>query len=466
MSEAATPLEQDPTPVGLLDEVRASRQAQMAEQVNELKLVIEWCAAHEVPADEAATVVEFGRDTGLALAGEGAPCVSEFAVVELAAALGMTTEAGKSHVGKVLEVRYRLPGFWEEVVAGRLPFWRAARVAEHTHVLPMAGARFVDTRLAKTASKVTYAQVERLCEEALMRFDPEAAEEKRQQALERRRVDVHTEDVGPDGVVDVTGALDLADALDLDNALNTEAATLKALGNTESHDVRRSQALGRIARRQTQLDLNPDHPDGRADRGDHTDTRDHTDASGHTDPGQHPGSGGSDGFDAEAAARSGLVKPRQVVVHVHTHDQDCARCATTRSPITVDQVASWCADPDTQVVIREVVDTTGHIHVDGYETGARLGDQTVERDVVCAFPFCTRPAESCDCDHVVPHSRGGPTCSCNIAPGCRGHHRAKTHGGWSYVVLSPGHYLWRSPNGLWFSKDHSGTRDLGHLQPT
>ena len=38
-------------------------------------------------------------------------------------------------------------------------------------------------------------------------------------------------------------------------ALNTEAATLKALGNTESHDVRRSEALGRIARRQTQLDL-------------------------------------------------------------------------------------------------------------------------------------------------------------------------------------------------------------------
>src|ERR1044072_4740159 len=114
---------EEPTPVGLLDAVRGSRAAQMAEQVRELKLVVEWCAAHEVEADEAATVVEFGRDTGLALAGPGAPYVSEFAVVELAAALGTTSDAGRRYVGRVLEVRYRLPGLWEEVTSGRLAWW-------------------------------------------------------------------------------------------------------------------------------------------------------------------------------------------------------------------------------------------------------------------------------------------------------------------------------------------------------
>ena len=210
--------------------------------------------------------MEFGRDTGLALAGDGAPCVSEFAVVELAAALGMTTDAGRRYVGKVLEVRYRLPGFWEEVTTGRLPWWRAARVAEHTIALPQVGARFVDRRLVEDRGKVTFGQVERLTAEALALYAPEEAAEKRRQAMEARRVDIDTRDVGPDGVVEITGGMDLADALDLDTALDHGAAELKALGCDETHDVRRSLALGALARRQTQLDLNPEDPSGRPGR--------------------------------------------------------------------------------------------------------------------------------------------------------------------------------------------------------
>ncbi len=412
--------------MGLLDAARVSRRAQMAEQVRELELVIEWCAAHEVDADDAATYVEFGRDTGLALAGDGAPYVSEFAVVELAAALGMTSDAGKRYVGRVLEVRYRLPGFWEEVVEGRLPWWRAARVADHTLALPKAGARYVDRRLASTAARVTFGQVERLAAEALALYAPEEAAEKRRQAMEARRVDIDTPDVGADGVVEISGGLELADALDLDTALDHGAAELKALGCDETHDVRRSLALGALARKQTQLDLNPEDPAGQA---------------------------------------GPLVKPRQTVIHVHTHDQDQARCETTRTPISVDQVGGWCTNPDTQVVIAPVIDLNEHVHVDRYERPERMWDQAVERDVTCVFPFCTRPAASCDCDHVIPFARGGPTCSCNTAPVCRGHHRAKTHDGWTSLALEAGHYLWRSPNGLWFHRGPGGTRDLGHLTP-
>ena len=99
MTTAAPTIEQ-PTPVGLLDAVRASRTEQLAEQVRELHLVVEWCVAHEVDADRAAGYVEFGRDTGLALAGAGAPFVSEFAVIELAAALGMTTTPAAATSGR------------------------------------------------------------------------------------------------------------------------------------------------------------------------------------------------------------------------------------------------------------------------------------------------------------------------------------------------------------------------------
>ena len=290
----------------------------------------------------------------------------------------------------------------------------------------MRGARFVDRRLAKTAAKVTFGQVERLTAEALALYAPEEAAEKRRQAMEARRVDIDTRDVGPDGVVEITGGMDLADALDLDTALDHGAAELKALGCEETHDVRRSLALGALARRQTQLDLNPEDPDGQA---------------------------------------GPLVKPRQTVIHVHTNDQTQARCETTRTPISVDQVRGWCAHPDTQVVIAPVIDLTDHIHVDRYERPERMWDQAVERDITCVFPYCTRPAASCDCDHVIPFGRGGPTCSCNTAPACRGHHRAKTHDAWTSLALEAGHYLWRSPNGLWYHRGPGGTRDLGHLTP-
>ena len=305
-----------------------------------------------------------------------------------------------------------------------MPWWRAARIAEHTLNLPEQGARHVDARLAGTAARVTFGQVDRLCTEALALFDPEQAEERRRAAMEQRRVDLHTNVVGPEGVVELTGALDLADALDLETALTHGAAELEALGNHEPLDVRRSLALGALARRQTQLDLNPDpEPSGP------------------------------------------VVKPRQTVIHVHTHDQTRARCETTRTPISVEQVKGWCTDPDTQVVVRPVVDLNDHIQVDRYERPDRLDQQVRERDVVCSYPYCTRPAQRCDCDHVVPYARGGSTCSCNLAPCCRGHHRAKTHGGWSAVAVETGRYLWRSPNGFWFHKGAEGTLDLGHLAP-
>lgn len=55
------------------------------------------------------------------------------------------------------------------------------------------------------------------------------------------------------------------------------------------------------------------------------------------------------------------------------------------------------------------------------------------RDQVCVTPACTRPATTCEADHVVPHPRG-PTSGTNIKPECGGgHHMMKGCG-----VLSPG----------------------------
>ncbi len=115
-----------------------------------------------------------------------------------------------------------------------------------------------------------------------------------------------------------------------------------------------------------------------------------------------------------------------------------------RRGVTADQIRTWCANPDTQVIVKPVIDLAEHLRVDAYEIPDRLREQTELTDGACVFPWCTRPAPRCDIDHVIAHAKGGTTCSCNTAPLCRRHHRLKTHSPWTYTVLEPGTYLWPS----------------------
>jgi hypothetical protein len=126
----------------------------------------------------------------------------------------------------------------------------------------------------------------------------------------------------------------------------------------------------------------------------------------------------------------------------------------------VEQVRSWCTNPDTQVVIKPILDLTGHTHVDAYEFPTVIKERQVLLQHSCVFPHCRRPARRTDCDHVEPHSRGGPTCDCNAAPLCRRHHRLKTHSGWHYTKVDATTFRWRSPAGLAYLRDHTGTSPL------
>ena len=144
---------------------------------------------------------------------------------------------------------------------------------------------------------------------------------------------------------------------------------------------------------------------------------------------------------------------------------DLARVENHRRGVTADQVRTWCANPGTQVTVKPVIDLAEHIGVDAYEVPDRLAEQALLRDGSCVFPWCTRAARACDCDHVIAHAEGGTTCSCNIAPLCRRHHRLKTHSAWSYTVLEPGTYLWSSTHGYQFLRDHEGTLDVTPERP-
>src|SRR3954471_5622605 len=264
------------TPAGVLAFARDSVARTYAAEGDKLHAAIAWAAMHSVESmDDAACYPGF--ESELALAGPGAPLVAEFAVSELAVALGVTTDAGRAFLGLAMELRYRLPRLWKRVTIGDLAPWRARKVAEQTLTLSMEAAAFVDAHVAAFAHKISHARLERLVEESVTRFMPAEAEARRRGAAEHRHFDIHTRhttaagDARPaappprhttaEGVVDVTGTLDLADALDLDAAVTQGAADLKDLGCAESLDVRRSLAVGVMARRQLTLDLNTEQAD-------------------------------------------------------------------------------------------------------------------------------------------------------------------------------------------------------------
>ena len=99
----------------VLDRARDSRRAADAAEVEQLQAAVEWAELH--PAEsihDAALLSPFG-DQPLAIAGAGAPLVSEFCVAEFAVAVGLPTEIGKEYLGEAVELRYRLPKTWARV---------------------------------------------------------------------------------------------------------------------------------------------------------------------------------------------------------------------------------------------------------------------------------------------------------------------------------------------------------------
>ena len=160
------------------------------------------------------------------LAGEGAPLVAEFAVTEFAAAIGLSTDAGKRYVGHALELRYRLPRVWARVQAGDLRPWLARRIAEKTLLLSPEAASFVDRHVAPTAHRIGPVQLDRLVDEAIGTFMPDLAEERRLAKADGRYFTVESQQATAyDGTVAVHGQLDLADAIALEDAIQMVAAS-------------------------------------------------------------------------------------------------------------------------------------------------------------------------------------------------------------------------------------------------
>lgn len=294
---------------------------------------------------------------------------------------------------------------------------------------------------------------------------PDEAQRRLDESWDRRQVTVHDSQISFDGTIHVEADLELGDAWDLETAVAAGADQLRRLGSADSLDGRRASAVGDMARSQLAL-LFPESA-----------------VAGDAGPPPPESAGG----DARPEPARRLRK--RLTLYVHLHESALTGTGEARDRLYVarweswgnklllaEQVRAWCGREDMRVVVKPVIDLAEHVRVDAYEVPERLRERVALRDGSCVFPWCGRPARTlapdqhdCDCDHIRPwrdDGGGGPTCSCNLAALCRRHHRAKTHAGWRYEALVPGTYLWTSPHGYRYLRDHTGTTPAGQRHST
>ena len=228
----------------VLDFARTRRADADRAEADLLQSAVAWAAMHS--ADSSTTPPRSSDrygDTGMPVAGEGAPLVAEFAITEFAAAIGVSTDAGKRYVGHALELLTGSRGSGAEssrVISGR--GWRAGSRTRpsSSHPRPRrswtATSRTWRTRSDPSSSNGSW-RGDRDVHAGAGRGTPVG--EGGRPVLHRRAAAISYA-----GTAAVHGELDLADALDLEQAVAGLAAQLKELGSEDSLNVRRAAAVG------------------------------------------------------------------------------------------------------------------------------------------------------------------------------------------------------------------------------
>jgi hypothetical protein len=338
------------------------------------------------------------------------------------------------------------------VAAGQVEPWRARRVAALVVHQPRDVSDWLDAQVTPVAHRVGLAGLDRMLDEAMLRLHPEEREMQQLEELDRRHATFDRAGVNHTGIAEMIIRADWADLDDFDRALAEVAEALRlrdvAEGRPEdSLDVRRSRAVGVLAHPEAALALLAD-PSGT-------------------------------GTDAEDAGERPRRRQRDVEIVLHLTPAQLlgidpvvrallpgrSGAPTRPTPMLTEVVRAWCGRRDQVVRVLPVLDLDRHHRVDAYEVPGRTARRVDELAGHCVFPWCERPAASCDHDHVVAYDHddpasGGATCECNLAPLCRHHHRLKTFAGWSYTPVEPGVWLWADPHGQRFVRDHLGTRDV------
>ena len=449
-----------PEAIGVLRDARTTRQvAEVQEAVTILHIVENY--HRDLPEQPMP-----GRGRLVELAAEGGPKLNEFVPMELSAALGVSQQSITLLIGDLLDLEYRHPLLWRQVCDGVTPLWKARKIVQRTATVELGreAALEVDRLLAPTLPGVTVGRSLKLLEGLIVAVDPRGAERRAEAERRKRWVRIQP---ATDGVSWLDGKLTGADGHQLDGTLNRIAAVLKADGDTDDRDARRSSALGILSNPALALALL------------HRDQQRRTTHAGQSAEAKKPAHPVTDHADSSATsadllagvpagllAELATIDPTKLLpkstLFVHISDRTIRKKRGVArvegvGPIPVKQLRTLLKD--TRVRVQPVFDPGAVPPVDSYEIPAPMRRAVLLRQPTDTFPYGSWPSRGLDLDHVRPYRRdGGPgqTFVEGLQPLIRRGHRAKTHAGWVVKQVIPGYFLWRSPLGLTYLRTPDG----------
>ena len=470
----------------VLDRAVVAMAARRRADVEVLESALAWAHAHVpthddevagwrsdgIPTPGTYAAAMFG-ERAIALAGVGTPAVSEFAVMELAAALRVSHEAALALVGDVLDLAHRLPRTWALVRELRVPAHLGREAARVSRDLDVVAAAHADRLLVWQPKRLNPHRIGVLIHEARLYADPDRAVADHDRAMDQRKVECRY-GTGAPGTGEAWLVLDEADLVAFDSTVGLMADQIGALGHGGSLDVRRAHAVGILADPQQALDLlavDPTSPDADLDPA-LCEAQDIAHAAANPFRRPAPRWEGSD--EEKSAGEAVLVfhlTDRDLLDTGSSWGSDGVAVSPKLGPVLLGRLRSWLLSAG-KVTIQPVVDHATIAPVDQHDPPARMAAAVRFRDPTCVYPGCGRAAESCDLDHIesyVPVDEGGPpgqTSPDALAPLCRRHHRTKTFGDFTYRRLPDGSYEWTLPTGSTALTDPVTPRPTGRHRRT
>jgi hypothetical protein len=337
---------------------------------------------------------------------EDAETAADSTATELRCSLHLTRRAADEQVWFALTLRDRLPAILESLQKGLIDRRRAWVLVNATSHCDDHTARAVVDQVIDRAPEVTTGELGALVRRTCVAIDPELAAQRYREIVKERRVVLEPT---VDGTANLFG-LDLPPdrAVAARQHIDALARSLRGGGEDRTMD-------------QLRADVFVDLLCGSATKG-HTSGNveirvDLSTLAGLDDqPGELRGYGP---VVAEIARRAAEASSRWASATTDAHGVPVSIGPVRRRPVAASR---------------------------------RQVEATYPR---CVFPGCRMPARSCDLDHTVEWSSGGPTDASNLAPLCR-HDHVVRHRGWSYRMVDGGDVEWTSPLGSTYTSPVRG----------
>ncbi|OMC33558.1 hypothetical protein A5740_11885 [Mycobacterium sp. GA-1841] len=348
----------------------------------------------------------------------------EEVAAEISAALRISRRRAGTEIHHARVLRDKLPQVAARFAAGDIDYRVVRALISRTDNVDTSVWAVLDTELATRAHRwmrLSERQLRDRIDQWVIKLDPNG-----QRVPPNLNEDgfVQIEPASP-GRASVWANLDAADGTALDQRLDALARTVCAQ-DPRTHDQRRADACGPLARMEAQLPCRCGLPDCPA-----TTNRAAADAAMvHVLADRSTVEGTSDN---PGYLRGYGIVPAETV-------RDLAATATVK-PV---HVPTGSSDSDTAA------------SEPGYRPSVALAEFIRWRDLTCRFPGCNAPAQRCDIDHTVPYP-GGPTHPSNTKLYCRAHHLVKTFcPGWADRQSSDGTVEVSTPTGHIYTTEPHG----------